>query len=234
METFHDPKIAPGQRQTWYPWPYVEGLTIAEATNELAFMVTGAYGKPVPKQMGAPIRLAVPWKYGFKSIKSIVRFNFTDQRPKGYWESLQGGEYGFWANVNPEVVASALEPGDRGGDRHQRAPPDAAVQRLWRVCRRPLQGPREGAALGVTQSLMLAHAPPCPAQAETRYSDPKRPGCPLARDRSIRARSLERRRRATASRRAGSADWSSSRSPWRWRSSGPIRFRRCCRVRCRA
>jgi sulfoxide reductase catalytic subunit YedY len=103
METFHDPKIAPGQRQTWYPWPYVEGLTIAEATNELTFMVTGAYGKPVPKQMGAPIRLAVPWKYGFKSIKSIVRFNFTDQRPKGYWESLQAGEYGFWANVNPEV-----------------------------------------------------------------------------------------------------------------------------------
>ena len=103
METFHDPKIAPGQRQTWYPWPYVEGLTIAEATNELAFMVTGAYGKPVAKQMGAPIRLAVPWKYGFKSVKSIVRFTFTDQRPKSYWESLQGGEYGFWANVNPEV-----------------------------------------------------------------------------------------------------------------------------------
>ena len=103
METFLDPKIAPGQRQTWYPWPYVEGLTIAEATNELAFLVTGAYGKPVPKQMGAPMRLAVPWKYGFKSIKSIVRFNFTDQRPKSYWEALQGGEYGFWANVNPEV-----------------------------------------------------------------------------------------------------------------------------------
>ncbi len=104
METFLDPKIAPGQRQTWYPWPYVEGLTIAEATNELAFLVTGAYGKPVSKQMGAPIRLALPWKYGFKSIKSIVRFNFTDQRPKSYWESLQGGEYGFWANVNPEVA----------------------------------------------------------------------------------------------------------------------------------
>jgi sulfoxide reductase catalytic subunit YedY len=103
METFLDAKIAPGQRQTWYPWPYVEGLTIAEATNELAFLVTGAYGKPVPKQMGAPIRLAVPWKYGFKSLKSIVRFSFTDQRPKSYWESLQGGEYGFWANVNPEV-----------------------------------------------------------------------------------------------------------------------------------
>jgi sulfoxide reductase catalytic subunit YedY len=103
METFLDPSVAPGQRQTWYPWPYVEGLTIAEATNELAFVVTGAYGKPVSKQQGAPLRLAVPWKYGFKSIKSIVRFSFTDARPKSYWEALQGGEYGFWANVNPQV-----------------------------------------------------------------------------------------------------------------------------------
>ncbi|MFL5032894.1 MAG: protein-methionine-sulfoxide reductase catalytic subunit MsrP, partial [Xanthobacteraceae bacterium] len=70
METFLDPTTASGQRQTWYPWPYVEGLTMAEATNELAFLVTGAYGKPVAKSMGAPLRLAVPWKYGFKSIKS--------------------------------------------------------------------------------------------------------------------------------------------------------------------
>ncbi|MBI5112001.1 MAG: protein-methionine-sulfoxide reductase catalytic subunit MsrP [Rhodovulum sp.] len=103
METFKDPTVAPGQRQVWYPWPYVEGLTIAEATNELAFLVTGAYGKPVAKQMGAPLRLAVPWKYGFKSIKSIVRFTFTDQRPRSYWEALQASEYGFWANVNPQV-----------------------------------------------------------------------------------------------------------------------------------
>ena len=104
METFLDKAMAPEQRKTYYPWPYIEGLTIAEATNELAFLVTGAYGKPVPKQMGAPIRLAVPWKYGFKSIKSIVRFNFTDQRPTSYWEALQASEYGFWANVNPEVA----------------------------------------------------------------------------------------------------------------------------------
>jgi sulfoxide reductase catalytic subunit YedY len=104
METFLDPSIAPGQKQTWYPWPYVEGLTMAEATNELAFLVTGAYGKPVSKVQGAPLRLAVPWKYGFKSIKSIVRFTFTDQRPKSYWEGLQAAEYGFWANVNPQVA----------------------------------------------------------------------------------------------------------------------------------
>jgi sulfoxide reductase catalytic subunit YedY len=104
METFLNTKVASGQRQSWYPWPYTEGLTIAEATNDLAFLVTGAYGKPVSKQQGAPLRLAVPWKYGFKSIKSIVRFTFTDKRPKGYWESLQAQEYGFWANVNPEVT----------------------------------------------------------------------------------------------------------------------------------
>jgi methionine sulfoxide reductase catalytic subunit len=103
METFLDKSVASGQRQTWYPWPYVEGLTMAEATNELAFLVTGAYGKPLSKQQGAPLRLAVPWKYGFKSVKSIVRFIFTDQRPKSFWETLQASEYGFWANVNPQV-----------------------------------------------------------------------------------------------------------------------------------
>lgn len=103
METFNDPKVAPGLRQTWYPWPYVEGLTMAEATNELTFLATGAYGHPIAKQQGAPLRLAVPWKYGFKSIKSIVSFSFTDKRPKGMWEALQSSEYGFWANVNPEV-----------------------------------------------------------------------------------------------------------------------------------
>lgn len=104
LETFHDANMAPGQRTPFYPWPYVEGLTMAEATNELAFMVTGAYGKPVAKSMGAPLRLAVPWKYGFKSIKSIVRFSFVADRPKGLWEALQSSEYGFWANVNPEVA----------------------------------------------------------------------------------------------------------------------------------
>jgi sulfoxide reductase catalytic subunit YedY len=103
METFTDAAAAPGQKQFWYPWPYIEALTIAEATNELAFLVTGIYGKPVPKQNGAPLRLATPWKYGFKSTKSIVKFTFTDQRPVSFWEKLQASEYGFWANVNPEV-----------------------------------------------------------------------------------------------------------------------------------
>lgn len=103
METFSDAKVAPGMRQPWFPWPYIEGLTIAEATNELAFLAAGAYGHPIAKQHGAPLRLAVPWKYGFKSIKSIVRLSFTDKRPTGMWEALQPAEYGFWANVNPAV-----------------------------------------------------------------------------------------------------------------------------------
>jgi sulfoxide reductase catalytic subunit YedY len=103
MQTFMDPKTAFGQRQTWFPWPYTEGLSMAEATNDLAFLATGAYGHPMAKQHGAPLRLAVPWKYGFKSIKSITHFTFTDQRPHSYWEALQSAEYGFWANVNPDV-----------------------------------------------------------------------------------------------------------------------------------
>jgi len=103
MQTFQNPDVAPGQRASWYPWPYTEGLTMAEATNELAFLATGAYGKPMAPQNGSPLRLVVPWKYGFKSIKSIVRFSFTDKRPVSFWEALQDSEYGFWANVNPQV-----------------------------------------------------------------------------------------------------------------------------------
>lgn len=102
-ETFSNPKIAPGQKQFWYPWPYIEGVTIEEATNELPFIVTGVYGKPLPRQNGAPLRMELPWKYGFKSAKSIVKFTFTDQRPKSFWQGLQDSEYGFWANVNPDV-----------------------------------------------------------------------------------------------------------------------------------
>lgn len=103
LETFLDRITAPGQRQFWYPWPYVEALTVAEAGNDLAFMVTGAYGKPLDKCFGAPLRLAVPWKYGFKSIKSITRISLVADRPKSFWEQLQASEYGFWANVNPAV-----------------------------------------------------------------------------------------------------------------------------------
>ena len=103
FETFLNPKMAPGQKMPVYPWPYVEGLTIDEAMNDLAFMATGAYGHPLAKVHGAPLRLALPWKYGFKSIKSIVKISFVAERPVGLWEALQASEYGFWANVNPDV-----------------------------------------------------------------------------------------------------------------------------------
>jgi sulfoxide reductase catalytic subunit YedY len=103
FETFMRPEVASGQRASWYPWPYIEGLTLEEGMNDLALFATGVYGKPLPKQMGAPIRLVTPWKYGFKSVKSIVRISFVDQRPVSFWEQLQASEYGFWANVNPQV-----------------------------------------------------------------------------------------------------------------------------------
>jgi sulfoxide reductase catalytic subunit YedY len=103
METFNNPEVAPGQNSFFYPWPYVEGLTMAEATNDLAFIATGLYGKPLLPQNGTPLRLVVPWKYGFKSIKSITRISFVKERPSTFWEALQSSEYGFWANVNPEV-----------------------------------------------------------------------------------------------------------------------------------
>jgi sulfoxide reductase catalytic subunit YedY len=103
FSSFENPDVADGQKASWYPWPYLEGVTMAEATNDLAFLVTGAYGKPLPKQNGAPLRLALPWKYGFKSAKGLVRFTFTDKQPVNFWQALQASEYGFWANVNPDV-----------------------------------------------------------------------------------------------------------------------------------
>lgn len=101
--TLADRKTMPGLRQSFYPWPYTEGVTMQEAANELAFLTVGMYGRSVPPQNGAPIRLTLPWKYGFKSAKAIVKVEFTDKRPVSFWEELIPGEYGFWANVNPEV-----------------------------------------------------------------------------------------------------------------------------------
>jgi sulfoxide reductase catalytic subunit YedY len=102
--SFFRPGQAPGQkRQTWYPWPYFEGLRMDEAMNDLAFMATGMYGHPLQKQNGAPIRLAVPWKYGYKSIKSIVRIELTDRQPPTFWSQLAAAEYSFLSNVDPTV-----------------------------------------------------------------------------------------------------------------------------------
>jgi len=101
--SFNDPSSAPGQREPVLDWPYVEGLRLDEATHELAFIATGMYGKPIPNQNGAPLRLVVPWKYGFKGIKSIVRIEFTSRQPRSSWQQMAPGEYGFYANVNPTV-----------------------------------------------------------------------------------------------------------------------------------
>ena len=103
MVSFERPSEAPGQRSPWYPWPYFEALTMAEAANELTLLVTGIYGHELPPQHGAPIRLIVPWKYGFKSIKSIVRIEFVERQPETFWHKVVPGEYDFWANVNPRV-----------------------------------------------------------------------------------------------------------------------------------
>ena len=103
FETIVRPAEMPGQRRGVLDFPYVEGLTIAEAMHPLALMVTGVYGIDLPNQSGAPLRLMVPWKYGFKSIKSIVRISFTETEPPTTWSLAAPSEYGFYANVNPEV-----------------------------------------------------------------------------------------------------------------------------------
>jgi sulfoxide reductase catalytic subunit YedY len=103
FETLHDPVRMPGQRRRVLDWPYREGLTIAEATNPLPILAVGVYGEVLPNQNGAPVRLVVPWKYGFKGIKGIVRMRFVERRPKTSWNMAAAREYGFYANVNPEV-----------------------------------------------------------------------------------------------------------------------------------
>ncbi len=103
FESVLDPKNMPGQRSDWFDWPYVEGLRLDEAMNDLAILATGLYGKPMPAQNGAPIRLVVPWKYGFKSIKGIVKIDLVAEQPTSLWMASAPREYGFYANVNPEV-----------------------------------------------------------------------------------------------------------------------------------
>jgi len=103
FETLNDPSRMPGQKEPWYTWPYAEGLRLDEAMHDLTLIATGVYGNPLPAQNGAPLRLAVPWKYGFKSIKAIVRITLTDTQPTSLWMAASPGEYGFYANVNPRV-----------------------------------------------------------------------------------------------------------------------------------
>jgi sulfoxide reductase catalytic subunit YedY len=103
FETLYDPKQMPGQRSRVLDWPYVEGLRMDEAMNQLTILATGMYGETLPNQDGAPIRLVVPWKYGFKGIKSIVKIKFVEKQPPTTWNQLAADEYGFYSNVNPEV-----------------------------------------------------------------------------------------------------------------------------------
>ena len=103
FKTLDDPKRMPGQRRRVIDWPYQEGLTIAEAMHPLTILAVGLYGRELPNQNGAPLRLIVPWKYGFKSIKAITDISFTSRQPNTSWQDLAANEYGFYANVNPEV-----------------------------------------------------------------------------------------------------------------------------------
>ena len=103
FETLFDPASMPGQKDDSYPWPYSEGLRLDEAMHRLTILGTGLYGKPLPAQDGAPIRLVVPWKYGFKSIKTIVKIELVEQQPATLWNTIAPHEYGFYSNVNPEV-----------------------------------------------------------------------------------------------------------------------------------
>ena len=101
FESVYRPDEMPGQSSPFYPWPYQEGLRLDEAMNELTILATGLYGMPMPNQNGAPIRLVVPWKYGFKSIKAITRIELTDEQPSTLWNAVGPNEYGFYSNVNP-------------------------------------------------------------------------------------------------------------------------------------
>jgi methionine sulfoxide reductase catalytic subunit len=101
--TLYAPDQMPGERTGILPWPYVEGLRMDEATHPLTLMVTGLYGKTLPNQNGAPLRLIVPWKYGFKGIKAITKISFVEKQPANTWQIANAHEYGFYANVNPEV-----------------------------------------------------------------------------------------------------------------------------------
>lgn len=103
FETVYDPDRMPGQRSSWFDWPYVEGLRLDEAMHDLTILSTGLYGQELLPQNGAPVRLVVPWKYGFKSIKSIVKIDLVDTMPTSLWMASAPREYGFYANVNPEV-----------------------------------------------------------------------------------------------------------------------------------
>ena len=140
FETKLAPDQMPGQKRNVLQWPYVEGLRLDEAMHPLTLLAVGVYGRVLPNQNGAPIRLVVPWKYGFKGIKSIVKIRLTEKQPATSWNISAPSEYGFYANVNPDVDHPALEPGARAPDRRVPEAQDAALQRLRQRGGRPVQG----------------------------------------------------------------------------------------------
>ena len=154
FQTLVDPEQMPGQKPSFFgsslDWPYVEGLRLDEATHPLTLLTVGMYGHVLPNQNGAPIRIVVPWKYGFKSAKSLVRIRLVADEPKTSWNRAAPNEYGFYSNVNPSVDHPAVEPGDRAA--HRRVPPaeDAHVQRLRRPGRVALRRDGRSTARGMT------------------------------------------------------------------------------------
>ena len=138
--TLLDPKQMPGQRCPVLEWPYVEGLRLDEAMHPLALMAVGLYGKALPNQNGAPLRLVVPWKYGFKGIKSIVKIRFTDDPAEDHLGAGRPARVRLLRQRQPRGRPPALEPGHRAAHRRVRPPQDAAVQRLRRRGRQPLRG----------------------------------------------------------------------------------------------
>ncbi len=131
--TVEQPKTMPGLSNPIYPWPYVEAVTVAEAANELAFITVGMYGKSLPKVSGAPIRMTLPWKYGFKSGKAFVKVSFTEKRPPTMWAQIAPDEYRLLGQCQSGRFAPAMESGERACPGHRRADSDEDLQWLRRV-----------------------------------------------------------------------------------------------------
>jgi sulfoxide reductase catalytic subunit YedY len=152
FETFNRPEQAPGiKRLTDYPWPYIEGLRMDEAMNPLTLVATGIYGKPLPKQHGAPARIVVPWKYGYKGAKSIVKIEFVEEQPKTFWETIAPKEYPFESNVDPAVphprwsqaTEEILDTGERVPTQIRRRPLQERLKQLRHFPDDPVRHPRQ-------------------------------------------------------------------------------------------
>ena len=173
----------PGQmegirKQPWYPWPYYEALRMDEAMNELAFVVTGMYGEPLPKQNGSPLRLALPWKYGYKGPKAIVRIEFTDEQPGTFWNDFVPDEYGFLSNINPNIPHPRWSPGHGNVAGNRRACTHSNFQWIRRVGIRTVPGrtPHSRQTLSAVTRRLLPDPPSC-AGIDSRRIRPRKAAC---------------------------------------------------------